>query len=413
MDEKYLVINAGSSSLKFGLYSMPEGREIVSGIVEKIGQKGSSYTFKFSGGKIPKEKPIKDHGEAGQTMLDGLLEYGFIQSISEIKGVGHRVLHGGDKYDKSVLITEDVLADIRDLTKFGPLHHPGEIAGIESIQNVMPGVPQVAVFDTSYHQTIPEENYRYAIPKDFYTKDGIRKYGFHGTSHMYITEKMQEILCKDKVNLIVCHIGSGASVCCVKDSKSYDTTMGLTPLAGLVMGTRSGSIDPSIIGHICKIRGITVDEAIDVLNTQSGLYGLCGKSDWRDVCELAENGDADAQLAVKLIENSIRNYIGQYYFELDGHVDAIVFTAGIGENSWSLRSDIINSISNAIGTRINESENNKISRLREKQTGAISTEDSRTLVYVVPTNEEYMILRDTYNICKALKNSKGPYCKEL
>ena len=414
MNEKYLVINAGSSSLKFSLYDMPEGKEIVSGIVEKIGQEGSSYTFKVLGEKMPTcVKPVMNHTEAVQTMLDGLLDNGFIENISEIKGVGHRVLHGGEKYSESVLIDEDVLADIRELTKFGPLHHPGEIAGIEAMQNVLSGVPQVAVFDTAFHQTIPEENFRYAIPNGFYTKDAIRKYGFHGTSHKYITEKMQEILGKNSVNLIVCHIGSGASICCVKDSKSYDTTMGLTPLDGLVMGTRSGSIDPSIISHICKIRNLSVDEVIDILNKESGLFGLCGNSDWRDVCVQVEKGDANAILAVKLTENSIRNYIGQYYFELNGNVDAIVFTAGIGENSSSLRANVINSMSNVIGTKINDSENNIISRFKEKQIGAISTEDSRTLVYVVPTNEEYMILRDTYNVIKSKSDSKGVYHKEI
>lgn len=413
MNEKYLVINAGSSSLKFGLYDMPEGKEIVNGMVERIGQEGSSYTFKFSGIKISKDISVMNHTEAVQTMLDGLLDNGLIKSISEIKGVGHRVLHGGEKYSESVLINEDVIADIRELTKFGPLHHPGEIAGIEAMQNVLSDVPQVAVFDTAFHQTIPEENFRYAIPKEFYTEDGIRKYGFHGTSHKYITEKMQEILEKNSVNLIVCHIGSGASICCVKDSKSYDTTMGLTPLAGLVMGTRSGSIDPSIISHICKIRNLSVDKVIDILNKESGLFGICGKSDWRDVDKLAENGNKDAQLAIKLTENSIRNYIVQYYAELNGNVDAIVFTAGIGENSSSLRADVINSISNVIGTYINDGENNIISKYKEKELGIISTNDSRISVYVIPTDEERMILKDTYNIIKAKCDSKGAYHKEF
>ena len=247
MDKKILIINAGSSSLKFSLYDMPEAKEIVNGYVEKIGNQDSFYTLKFNGKNVKKEKVIMNHTEAVQIMIQELLENKFINDISDIKGIGHRVLHGGEFYSESVEIDDDVLNNIKALTKLGPLHHPGEIAGIESMKNVMPDVPQVAVFDTAFHQTMPKENYMYAVPYNWYEENGVRKYGFHGTSHKYITETMKDYFNKDDVNLVICHIGSGASISCIKDGKCYDTTMGLTPLDGLIMGTRSGNIDSSII----------------------------------------------------------------------------------------------------------------------------------------------------------------------
>ena len=291
MGDKYLIINAGSSSLKFSLYEMPSAKEIVNGYVQKIGEGDSFYELKYNGKKDIKEKDIKNHSEAVQTMLDELLENKFISNVNEIKGVGHRVLHGGEFYSKSTLIDEEVLNNIKALTKLGPLHHPGEIAGIEGMMEVLKDVPQVAVFDTAFHQTMPKENYLYAVPYSWYKENGVRKYGFHGTSHNYITNQMKKHFNKEDVNLIICHIGSGASIACIKDGVCYDTTMGLTPLDGLIMGTRSGSIDPSIIEYVAKERNMTVEEIIEALNKESGLLGIAGKNDYRDLSKAKEEGD--------------------------------------------------------------------------------------------------------------------------
>ncbi len=282
MEGKYLVINAGSSSLKFSLYDMPDSTRIVNGIVERIGN-DSSYTLKFEGGKIQDSVDVSNHSDAVNVMLAVLLKNNFISNVSDIKGVGHRVLHGGEFYSDSVLIDDDVIKNISDLTKFGPLHHPGELAGIYGMMSVLPNVPQVAVFDTAFHQSMPDFNYRYAVPNSWYYNDGVRKYGFHGTSHKYITQMMRDYYVKDNVNLIICHIGSGASLSCIKDGKCFDTSMGLTPLDGVVMGTRSGSIDPSIVEYICKEHNISVADAISLLNTKSGLLGISGFNDFRDI----------------------------------------------------------------------------------------------------------------------------------
>lgn len=407
MSEKYLIINAGSSSLKFSLYNMPETIEIVNGYIEKIGNADSFYTLKYAGNKVEKKQVIMNHTDAVQTMLKELLDNNFIQDVSDIKGIGHRVLHGGEYYSESVLIDDIVLDNIKSLTKLGPLHHPGEIAGIESMKCVMTDVPQVAVFDTAFHQTMPKENYMYAVPYEWYEENGVRKYGFHGTSHKYITETMQKQLGKEDVNLIICHVGSGASMCCVKDGKCFNTTMGLTPLDGLVMGTRCGTIDSSIIEYICKERNMSVEDVNTVLNKQSGLLGIAGKNDFRDLEELANNGDEKAKLAIKMLQNSITKFIAQYYVELNGVVDAIVFTAGIGENGISLRANVVNSLSNALNIKLDENTNNQIAKFKENQAGVISTPDSKIGVYVIPTNEEYMILKDTYEISKITKE-KNP-----
>lgn len=407
MSEKYLIINAGSSSLKFSLYEIPEVKEIVNGYVEKIGNQDSFYTLKYDDKKLEKNKIIMNHTEAVETMLNELLINNFISDVSEIKGVGHRVLHGGEKYSDSVIITDEVIEDIINLTKLGPLHHPGNLAGILGIEKAIPSVTQVAVFDTAFHQTIKEENYIYPVPYSWYEENGVRKYGFHGTSHKYITEEMQKYLNKKDVNLIICHIGSGASMTCIKDGKSYNTTMGLTPLAGLMMGTRSGSIDPSIIEYICKEKKLTVEEATNILNKESGLKGVCGKNDLRDVTKLAEDGDHKAQLAIKLFEKSIIKYISQYYFELEGNVDAIVFTAGVGENMSYIREDIINYISKPIGIELNKEVNDNIAKFKKYQSGEISTSNSKVKAIVLPTNEEYMILKDTIRLTQNKKENNN------
>lgn len=398
MNEKYLVINAGSSSLKFSLYDMPESTELVNGYVEKIGSEESFYTLKFNGDKIKKACPISNHTDAVKIMMNELLANQFISSLDEIKGVGHRILHGGEFYSESTLIDEEVMNNIRSLTKLGPLHHPGEIAGIESMVEVLPDVPQVAVFDTAFHQTMPIENYLYAVPYEWYEENGVRKYGFHGTSHKYITETMKKKYDKEEVNLIICHIGSGASLSCIKEGKCFDTTMGLTPLDGLIMGTRCGSIDPSIIEYICKEKGLSVSEINMILNKQSGLLGIAGKNDYRDLTKLANSGNERAKLALKMFKNSIIKYIANYYFELNGKIDALIFTAGIGENGIPLRKEIMESISAPMHVFLDENTNDSIASNKEKQSGKISTDESAFDVLVVPTDEEYMILKDTYDI---------------
>ena len=281
--EKYLVINGGSSSLKFSLYEMPSEKIISKGYIEKIGSDDSFWNISYNGEKISGAKYLKDHSDAVRVMIDELISNKIINSMEEICGVGHRVLHGGELYSESVLIDDKVLKDIDDLTILGPLHHPGEIAGIKAMMKVLGKVKQIAVFDTAFHQTMPRENYIYAVPYEWYKKYSVRRYGFHGTSHKYITETMQEKLGKKDVNLIICHVGSGASITCVKNGKSFDTSMGLTPLDGLVMGTRSGAIDPSIIKFVVDQSGMSLDEVTDSLNKTSGLRGLCGKNDFRDV----------------------------------------------------------------------------------------------------------------------------------
>lgn len=409
MKEKYLVVNAGSSSLKFALYNMPDLQEIANGYVEKIGKLDSFYTLKSNGQKIEKAQEIMNHTQAVEVMLEALIENGFISDIHEIKGIGHRILHGGEYYSASVVIDDAVLNNIISLTKFGPLHHPGEIAGILSMKECLPTVPQVAVFDTSFHQTIPKENYMYAVPYNWYEENKVRKYGFHGTSHKYITQTMQKLLNKKDINLIICHIGSGASVSCIKNGLSFNTTMGLTPLDGLIMGTRCGSIDSSIIEFICKERNLTVEEVNNILNTQSGLQGLAGKSDFRDLRELANKGYKNAKLAIKMFENSLVKYIAEYYFALKGKVDALVFTAGIGENDIELRESVVNSISDAMDVCLDEQVNSNIARSKENRSGIITTPNSKVPVYVIPTNEEAIILNETYQLLqdKGLKRVRS------
>lgn len=397
MDSKYLVVNGGSSSLKFSLFDKDEN-EMVNGYVEKIGKEDSSYTLKFDGQKIEKKVLIPNHTKAVEVMINELLENKFVNNISEIKGVGHRVLHGGEIYSSSVIIDEGVLNDIKALTKLGPLHHPGQVAIIESLEGLLPDVPQVAVFDTAFHHTMPMENYLYPVPMPWYKENDVRKYGFHGTSYRYINEYMKKYLDKDDPNLIVCHIGSGASIACIKDGKCYDTSMGLTPLDGLIMGTRSGSIDPSIINYICKERNLSVEEVNQILNKESGLIAIGGKNDFRDLTALSNAGDKNASLAIEMLKNSVVKYIAQYYFELEGNVDSIVFTAGMGENGILMREKVVNAISGAMGVKLNKEANDNISRFKANQEGIISTPDSNVLVMVVPTNEELMILRDTHRL---------------
>lgn len=400
MNEKYLVINSGSSSVKFSLYEMPDKRVIAKGGVERIGKEGCNWTIKYDNEKIKGQKDLKNHVEAVKVIMDQLLEKGILKDINEIKGIGHRVLHGASLYANSVLIDEKVLEDIDSLTPLGPLHHPGEIAGIKCMMELLPGVPNVAVFDTAFHQTMPKENYMYAVPYEWYRKYGVRRYGFHGTSHKYITEFMKDVLNKDDVNLIVCHIGSGASIAAIKNGKCVDTSMGLTPLDGLMMGTRSGSVDPSIIEYVKRQTGYKVAEINRELNEESGLLGIAGKNDYRDIEKAANEGDELAQLAIRMFVKKIVEFISDYYFELDGKVDGIVFTAGIGENSATFRKLVIDKIKGATGITMNDDENDKIAGFKEKNAGIISGKGSKINVFVIPTDEEKMIMLDTYEIVK-------------
>ncbi len=397
---KILCVNAGSSSLKFQLFEMPEGKVIISGYIEKIGEPDSFWNTKINGEKIRGEKVITNHTEAVQVLIDELLKYKVVESMDEIKAVGHRVVHGGEKYSDAVLIDDQVIQDIKDLTKLAHLHHPGNLAGIEAMKEALPNVPMVAVFDTAFHQTMPEENYIYPVPYEWYEKYGVRKYGFHGTSHKYITQRMQEILGKENINIINCHIGSGSSICCIKDGKSIDTTMGLTPLDGLMMGTRSGSIDPSTIEYVSKESGMDVSEITNILNKKSGLLGVSQKyADHRDIEKGMEENDHLCVLANDMYVDRVVNYIAQYYVKLDGKVDAIVFTAGLGENAREFREEIINKLG-SLGIKIDHDANMQYAAYCDKQEGIVSPEDSKVPVYVVPTNEELMIILDTYKFVK-------------
>lgn len=396
---KILCVNAGSSSLKFQLVEMPEEKLIISGYIEKIGLKDSFWTTKVNGEKIKGERYLKNHKEAAEVLIEELLKHKAVESLDEIKGVGHRVLHGGEKYSDSVIITDEVIQDIKNLTKLGPLHHPGNLAGIEAMQKALPGVPMVAVYDTAFHQTMPKVNYMYPVPMEWYTKYGVRKYGFHGTSHKYITLKMKEKLGKDDVNLIICHIGSGASISAIKDGKCYDTSMGITPLDGLMMGTRSGAIDPSILEYVSKESGESLEDLTNDLNKKSGLLGISGYSDSRDVEAARAAGDKNATLALDMYNDRIAKYIAEYYIKLDGEVDALVFTAGVGENGIEARKEILRRL-NALGIKVDEEKNSKIASYKNENEGIISSDDSSVPVYVLPTNEEIMIIKDTYNLVK-------------
>ena len=394
---KILCVNAGSSSLKFQVVEMPEEKVLISGYIEKIGQKDCFWNVKVNGEKIRSEKYLKNHSEAAKVLIDELLKNKIVEDLSEIKAIGHRVLHGGEKYSDSVEITDEVIKDIKDLTKLGPLHHPGNLAGITAMQEAFPGVLNVAVFDTAFHQTMPKKNYIYPVPYDWYTKYGVRKYGFHGTSHKYITGEMKKRLNKDDVNLIICHVGSGASIACIKDGKCYDTTMGLTPLDGLMMGTRCGAIDPSIIEFVMQESGKTIGEVTNDLNKNSGFLGVCGEADCRDVEKLANEDNENAVLALDMYSDRIAKYIAQYYIELEGKVDAIVFTAGVLENGSYMRKLVIDKLS-PLGVTLNEEMNDKIAGFKEIHEGIISDPYSKINVMVLPTNEEIMIVKDTFNI---------------
>ena len=389
---KILSVNAGSSSLKFTLFEMNDESIIVSGVFERIGLDNSFYKIKLNGETIKEEIELPTHTEAVNVLLSKLIDLNIIKSYDEIKGVGHRILHGGEKYSESVIINDDVIESIKELTPLGPLHHPGEIAGIMALKEVLPEVPMVAVYDTAFHQTMDEEAYLYPVPYSWYKDYKVRKYGFHGTSHKYIAEAVKKLLKKDSFKLISCHIGSGGSVCAIKDGKCVDTSMGFTPLAGIMMGTRSGDIDPSIIPYVMEKEGKNASEIVEDLNKQSGVLGLSQLcSDMRDLVSACDEGNKQAIIAKNKYVRRVVDYIAQYYVLLGG-ADIIVFTAGVGENNVAIRREICEKLS-CLGVKIDLDLNN----IRGEE-AKISTDDSSILVYTIPTNEELMIARDTLRL---------------
>lgn len=396
---KVLVINCGSSSLKYQVLDMTNEVLEAKGLVERIGMEGSVITHEKIGmDKFKLVTPMENHKDAIGHVLDAIIdeEHGVVKDMSEIGAVGHRVVHAGEKYAESVVINEQVLATLEECVDLAPLHNPPNLLGIAACQELMPNTPMVAVFDTAFHQTMPPESYIYAIPYEYYEKYGIRRYGFHGTSHKYVAERASDILNVDikDLKLITCHLGNGASVSAIKRGVCMDTSMGFTPLEGLVMGTRCGDIDPAIVTYIREKEGLAQGEANEILNKKSGVLGISGvSSDFRDLEAAAEDGNERAMLAIKVFAHKVRSYIGAYIAEMNG-VDAIVFTAGVGENDMAMRDIICNDMGN-LGIKLDLVKN----KVRGKET-IISREDSKVKVILIPTNEELMIARDTYRLCK-------------
>lgn len=393
---KILVINAGSSSLKYQLIDMETEAVLAKGLCERIGIDGSKLNHTPAGGeKVVIEKDMKDHSDAITMVLDALTDkgHGVISSMEEINAVGHRVVHGGEYFSKSVVIDAEVKKAIEACVPLAPLHNPANIIGIEACEKAMPGVPQVGVFDTAFHQTMPASAYMYALPYNLYEKYKIRKYGFHGTSHKYVTGECAKMLGKkqEDVNIITFHLGNGSSVTAVKDGKSVDTSMGFTPLAGVVMGTRCGVIDPAIVKFIADNEGLSLEDVDALLNKQSGVLGISGvSSDFRDLEAGQAKGDKRCELALDMFIASVRKYLGNYLVNLGG-ADAIVFTAGIGENTPAMRKAITENCE-FLGIKIDDEKNNKAIRGAQ---GEISADDSKIKVFVIPTNEELMIAKET------------------
>ncbi|AVO01941.1 MULTISPECIES: acetate kinase [Staphylococcus] len=391
MSKLVLAINAGSSSLKFQLIEMPEEKLISKGLIERIGLKGSKITVEFNGQKYTDEKEISDHVKAVDLMLDSLINHGIIRDINDIDGTGHRVVHGGELFPESALVTDEVEKQIESLTELAPLHNPANLMGIRAFRKLLPNIPHVAVFDTSFHQTMPEQAYLYSLPFHYYKDYGIRKYGFHGTSHKYVSQRAAEILNRpiEELRIISCHIGNGASIAAIDGGESVDTSMGFTPLAGVTMGTRSGDIDPALIPYIMEKTGKNAEEVLDILNKESGLLGISGtSSDLRDLEQDADEGKTRAQLALDVFASRIHKYIGSYTAKMHG-VDVIVFTAGVGENSDEVRGRVLEGLE-FMGVYWDPKKNEQI----HGSEGFINYPHSPVKVLVIPTNEEVMIARD-------------------
>lgn len=390
-----MAINAGSSSLKWQLFAMPEEKVLASGIVERVGLPDSIIRTKVNGEKHERIQDVKDHEEAVQEVFNDLLNLNIISSLADINAVGHRVVAGGEDYSESILIDDKVLTRIEELSELAPLHNPAEAKVIRIFKEQLPQVPNVAVFDTAFHQTMPEVNYLYSIPMEYYDKYQARKYGAHGTSHKYVANRALELMGEpEHSKIITCHLGNGASITAVEDGQSVDTSMGFTPVAGVTMGTRSGDIDPSLIAYIMEKEGMTdINDFIDILNKKSGLLGLSGiSSDMRDLRDIRDENER-ADLAIRIFCNRIIKYIGSYIAMMNG-VDTIVFTGGIGENSVSTRKAICESLT-YLGLEMDPEKNHVRGEER-----LISTPDSKVDVYIIPTNEELMIVRDVMDICQ-------------
>jgi len=391
---KILVINCGSSSLKYQLIDMTNEKPLAKGLVERIGIEGSILTQKVDGkDKYIIEENMTNHVAAISNVIKALTDKdnGVITSMNEISAVGHRIVHGGEKYSKSVLIDEDVKKSIKDCYKLAPLHNPANMIGIEACKEIMPNTPMVAVFDTAFHQTMDKEVYLYPLPYELYEKYGIRKYGFHGTSHMYVSNEVAKAMNKDikDLKMITCHLGNGASLCAIKDGKSIDTTMGFTPLEGIVMGTRCGSIDPAIVLFLIKELNYTIDQVNDILNKKSGVLGISDiSSDFRDLLKESAEGNERAKLALDVYFNRLKKEIGALAAEMGG-VDVLVFTAGVGENAVKIRENAVKGLE-FLGIELDKEKNNVFGELKE-----VSKDGSKVKIYVVPTNEELVIARDT------------------
>ena len=389
---KVLAVNAGSSSLKFQMYEMPEEKVLISGVFERIGIENSFYTIKLNGEKIRKDVELANHSVAVGFLTKELLENNIVDSLEEIKGVGHRIVQGADKFDRTVIINGMVEDAIDELSALAPLHNPAALVGIKAFKEFMPNAVHTAVFDTAFHQTMPEEAFMYALPYEWYTKYGVRKYGAHGTSHKYVSRRINEILGREDTKIIVCHLGNGGSVSAVLNGKCIDTSMGFTPNAGVIMGSRCGDTDISILPYVMNITKISAKEMDTIINKKSGLLGISGvSSDARDVEDGAKDGNKRCLLALKMYNRRVIEYIAKYYVLLGG-CDAICFTAGIGENAIGTREEIMKGLE-VLGVKVDEERNNV------RGCEALLTKDSSKIpCYLIPTNEEVMIARDTYNL---------------
>ena len=390
---KILTINAGSSSMKFSVMEIPEGKELVNGYFQRIGLEGSFYDVKINGEKLHRDVVLTNHLDALECIKKEVLELGVVSNLDEIDAVGHRLVHGGEEFKNSVVITDEVIAACKKFTKLAPLHNPAMLTCIEAAKEAFAGKPMVAVFDTSFHQSMDKVNYLYPVPYEWYTKYGVRKYGFHGTSHRFINREISSYLGREDLKVISCHIGSGASVCAIDSGRVVDTSMGFSPMTGIMMGTRPGDIDPSIVTYVAEEANMPIDDVMTMLNKHSGLEGICGKSDSRDVEDGIAAGDEMCQLAEDMYARRVANYIAMYNNELNG-ADVIVLTAGLGENSKDTRRDIL-ALIESLGVKLDPEKNNFRGEFR-----LISTDDSKIPVYVVPTNEELMIALDTYDLIK-------------
>ncbi len=393
---KIISVNAGSSSLKFQLYQMPEKEVLTSGIVERIGFEDAIFTIKVNGEKIKEVLPVKDHSTAVNMLLEGLVKHGVVASLSEIKGAGHRIVHGGEYFSKSVAVDADVEAKVEELCELAPLHNPGALVGYRAFKAALPECFHSFTFDTAFHQTMEEDYYIYPVPYEWYTENKVRRYGAHGTSHHYVSERCAELLGKElkDTKIITCHLGGGCSISAVDGGKCVNTSMGFTPLGGVMMGTRCGDIDPAIVPYMIKKLDCTPDAIDSIMNKKSGLLGVSGvSSDGRDILEAIDEGNHRAELAYDLFINKVVQFVGSYYVQLEG-LDAIVFTAGLGENDDLLRERVCQKLNATLGIDFNLEVN---TGLRGKET-LLTNEGSKTKVYLIPTNEEVMIARDCFNL---------------